>query len=216
MRLWQPVYWVWFGCGPTRWRAHHDRALAPGSPQSAGCQVFASRCRAKTMLFRAPTVWWRASPSHRRTVTVAPSPSPSRAGSFAAPSCLLIAPQCGSASSSRASPKAMLFSGTTMFPLRTTVRQQVLRVTIVTTVRQRVLSAAIVTVAGSIDSLALPEPELFHRSTAWTWASWPYAVRCSHFYRHANGSCKKSGNVCHPPRPSGYKCVVVAGRPRPR
>ena len=62
----------------------------------------------------------------------------------------------------------MLFSGTTMFPLRTTVRQQVLRVTIVTTVRQRVLSAAIVTVAGSIDSPALPDPELFPRSTVWT------------------------------------------------
>ena len=64
------------GCGPTRWRAHRDRAVAPGSPQSAGCQVFAPRCLAKTMLFRAPTVWWRVtvtvapSPSHRRTVTV--------------------------------------------------------------------------------------------------------------------------------------------------
>ena len=70
-------------------------------------------------------------------------------------------PQCGSASSSRASPKAMLFSGTTMFPLRTTARQQVIRVTIVTTVRQRVLSAAIVTVAGSIDSPAVPNPSFF-------------------------------------------------------
>ncbi len=55
-----------------------------------------------------------------------------------------------------------------MFPFRTTVGQQVLRVTIVTTVRQRVLSAAIVTVAGSIDPPALPEPELFPRSTVWT------------------------------------------------
>ena len=61
---------MWLAAGQRVGMPIAKKLVAPGSSQSAGCQVFARGFLAETMHFRCTTVWWRVTVTVTVTVTV--------------------------------------------------------------------------------------------------------------------------------------------------